>query len=61
MVELFLVNYNVKGEGDDIGWVCHTSTHSLAIASKLANELRDMHYVVNVQSVLIDENGKVSV
>ena len=59
MVELFLVNYNVKGDG--IGWVCHTSTHSLAIASKLAKELRDMHYIVNVQSVLIDENGKVSI
>jgi len=60
MTEVFLVNYShsslVEFENE---WSCYHMTHSLAIASAKARELRDMGYRVNVQSVLIDEDGRV--
>jgi len=60
MTEVFLVNYShsslVEFENE---WACHHMTHSLEIASAKARELRDMGYRVNVQSVLIDEDGRV--
>jgi len=56
MTEVFLVNYT---HSDSIEWACNHMTHSLAIASEKARELRTLGYRVNVQSVLINENGKV--
>ena len=58
MVELFLVNY---AHSDSAEWACYRMTHSLATASAYAKELRKSGYGANVQSVLIDENGKVSI
>ena len=56
MTEVFLINYTHR---DSMEWACHHMTHSLAVASAKAQELRDMGYRVNVQSVLIDEDGRV--
>lgn len=56
MTEVFLVNYT---HSDNAEWACHHMTHSLAIATEKAKELRYMGYRVNVQSVLIDEDGRV--
>ena len=56
MTEVFLVNYTHK---DSVEWTCHHATHSLAVATAKAQELRDMGYRVNVQSVLIDEDGRI--
>lgn len=56
MTEVFLVNYTHK---DSVEWGCHHMTHSLAVATAKAQELRYMGYRVNVQSVLIDEDGRV--
>ena len=58
MVELFLVNYTHSKSEE---WTCHKSTHSLAVATEVAQELRNLGYRVNVQSVLLNENGKVSI
>ena len=55
MTELFLINY----ETEQNGWICHTQTHSLRVATEYAKVLRDMDYRVTVQSVLINEHGKV--
>lgn len=57
MTELFLVNYARYGHDDE--WQCFKSTHSLMEAANQANELRDKGYRVTVQSVLINDNGKV--
>jgi hypothetical protein len=56
MTEVFLVNYTHDAS---VEWACHHMTHSLAVASAKAQELRDMGYRVNVQSVLIDEDGRI--
>ena len=56
MTEVFLVNYT---QSDSAEWTCHEATHSLAVATDIAHELRTLGYRVNVQSVLINENGKV--
>lgn len=71
MTELFLVNYKVKNKGDrkdyipesvnDGDWMCFTHTHSLATAHDVAKGMREAGHEVNVQSVLIGENGKVEV
>ena len=56
MTEVFLINYrHVKSDE----WACFQATHSLYVATEKARELRDMGYRVNVQSVLLNENGKV--
>lgn len=57
MTEVFLINYT-HDKSDE--WTCHHSTHSLYVATEKARELRDMGYRVNVQSVLLNENGKVT-
>jgi len=57
MTEVFLINYT-HDKSDE--WTCHYSTHSLAVATETARDLRDMGYRVNVQSVLLNENGKVT-
>lgn len=56
MTEVFLVNYRHDAS---VEWACHHMTHSLAVATAKAQELRDMGYRVNVQSVLIDEDGRI--
>ena len=56
MTEVFLINYT---HSEDAEWACHHMTHSLAVATAKAQELRDMGYRVNVQSVLIDEDGRI--
>lgn len=60
MTEVFLVNYtptpHLAGN-----WACYRMTHSLATASAYAKELRKIGYRANVQSVLIDEDGRVSI
>lgn len=58
MTEVFLVNYTPTPHLAD-NWACHHMTHSPAIASAKAQELRDMGYRVTIQSVLINDNGKV--
>jgi len=55
MTEVFLVNYTINS----IEWTCHMATHSLAVATDVSQELRGMGYRVNVQSVLIDEDGRI--
>ena len=56
MNEVFLINYtHDRGEG----WTWHHATHSLYVATEKARELRELGYRVNVQSVLLNENGKV--
>lgn len=57
MTEVFLINYT-HDKSDE--WTCHYSTHCLAVATETARDLRDMGYRVNVQSVLLNENGKVT-
>ena len=56
MTEVFLVNY---AHSDSAEWTCHEATHSLAVATDIAHELRTLGYRVNVQSILIDEDGRV--
>lgn len=56
MTEVFLVNYT---HPDSTEWACHHMTHSLAIAGDIARELRTLGYRVNVQSVLINEDGRI--
>ena len=55
MTEVFLVNYTINS----IEWTCHMATHSLAVATDVTQELRTLGYRVNVQSILIDEDGRV--
>ena len=55
MTEVFLINYTYD-RGEE--WTCHHATHSLHVATEKAQELRDMGYRVNVQSVFLNENGK---
>ena len=52
---VYNVGYGIE-EGD---WVCFRTTHSLAKASDMANELRSGGHEVRVQSVLLDSEGKV--
>ena len=62
MTEVFLVNYTHTRSANcnyHEEWACHHMTHSLAIASAKAKELRGIGYRVNVQSVLIDEDGRI--
>lgn len=69
MTELFLVNLKHDGShngwGDNVksgDWVCFRTTHRLHIAHDMAKELRkEGRLEVNVQSVFLDENGKVHV
>jgi hypothetical protein len=58
MTEIFLVNYTPTPHLAD-KWACHHMTHALEIASAKARELRTLGYRVNVQSILIDEDGRV--
>ena len=58
MTELFIVN--MKRIGFD-NWECLRATHSLATATEMAKGLRDAGHEANVQSVLINDNGQVSV
>ena len=61
MTEVFLINYTYDNSVllPCNTWTCHHMTHSLAVATEKAQELRDMGYRVNVQSILLNENGKV--
>ena len=56
MTEVFLINYT---HADDAEWTCHMATHSLGVATDVSHELRTLGYRVVVQSVLIDEDGRV--
>ena len=58
MTEIFLVNYTPTPHIAD-KWDCIRMTHSLATASAYAKELRKMGHDAIVQSVLIDEDGRV--
>lgn len=58
MTELFIVN--MKRIGFDY-WEAYRLTHSLASATEWAKGLRDAGHEANVQSVLMDDNGKVSI
>ncbi len=58
MTEVFLVN--IKMMGDD-KFKCFRATHSLASATEMAKGAREAGHEVNVQSVLMDDNGKVSI
>jgi len=66
MTELFLVNMVYRGgnyggafkEGD---WVCFRSTHCLADASDMADDLRSGGNEVRIQSVLLGTRGQVEV
>mgnify|MGYP003140108270 CR=1 FL=1 len=67
MTELFLVNMVHEGGVGNYGgitkagdWVCFQATHSLADASDTAKSLREAGRRVCVQSVLLNENGKVT-
>jgi len=56
MTEVFLINYrHVKSDE----WTCFQATHSLHVSTEKARELRDLGYRVNVQSVLLNEYGRV--
>lgn len=57
MKELFLINYKTKLNG----WQCHTTTSSLRVASETSKQFKDMGYQVTVQSILINEDGKVEI
>ena len=60
MTEVFLINNATIKRPTGMGeWACHHMTHSLYVATEKAQELRDMGYRVNVQSILLNENGKV--
>ena len=70
MTELFLVNYKLKkGNRKDYipenikdgDWMCFTHTYSLKKAHDVAKAMRKAGHEINVQSVLIGENGKVKV
>ena len=56
MTEVFLINYK-HNESDE--WTCFQATHSLYVSTEKARELRDLGYRVNVQSVLLNEYGRV--
>ena len=60
MTEVFLINYTYNDDFKASEWTCHHATHSLYVATEKARELREMGYRVNVQSVLLNENGKVT-
>ena len=59
MNEVFLINYTYDRGEEWTMWYCHHATHSLHVATEKARELREMGYRVNVQSILLNENGKV--
>jgi len=61
MTELFLVNYTDKREDGtpSTAWKCSLSTISLRNTTARAKELREDGYIVNVQSIWIDEDGRV--
>ncbi len=58
MTEVFLIN--MKPYNGD-AWECFRSTHRLDVATDMACEMREAGHEVNVQSVLIDEDGRVSI
>lgn len=58
MTEVFLIN--MKPYNGDT-WECFRSTHRLDVATDMARDMREAGHEVNVQSVLIDEDGRVSV
>ena len=58
MNEVFLINI---AYANSRWWSCHEHTESLAKASDIAQELRNEGFRVNVQSILIDEDGRVKV
>ena len=60
MTEVFLINYTYNDDFKGAEWTCHHATHSLYVATEKARELREMGYRVNVQSVMLNENGKVT-
>ena len=55
MTELFLVNF-VPFNSDK--WECFRSTHSLASATEMSEQLRNAGLKVRIQSVLICPNGE---
>lgn len=58
MKELFLVNMKPIDRDE---WECFRATHSLVSAHNMAKEIREGGHQANVQSILIDEEGKVKI
>jgi hypothetical protein len=58
MTELFLVNMK-PWDGDK--WECYRCTHKLSVAVDMACDLKEGGHEVRVQSVLIDEEGRVQI
>lgn len=55
MTELFLVNFVPFGSDK---WECLSTSHSLASASEMLEQLRNAGHKVRIQSVLICPNGE---
>ncbi len=55
MTELYLVNFISLGSEK---WECFRSTHSLASATEMSEQLRNAGFKVRIQSVLICPNGE---
>jgi len=58
MTEVFLINMKPYNENK---WECFRSTHRLDVATDMAREMREGGHEVRVQSVLIDEEGRVQI
>jgi len=58
MTEVFLINMKPYNGNK---WECFRSTHRLDVATDIAREIQKAGHEVNVQSVLIDEDGRVSI
>jgi len=54
--ELFLVVYSPK---DEVAWECYSAVHDLSVAADLSLELNAKGYRTNVQSILLNEHGRV--
>ena len=58
MTELFLINYSPR---DETLWECYSVVQCLATATDIAFELSTKGFRTNVQSVLLDDYGRISV
>lgn len=56
MTEFFLINYSPMNE---TVWDCYSVVQCLAVATDISFELRTKGFRTNVQSILIDEDGRV--
>ena len=56
MTEFFLINYSPM---DETVWDCYSVVQCLAVATDISFELRTKGFRTNVQSILVDEDGRV--